>query len=86
MTSAEVTEAYAFERIEPDPADVSVRLLAQLLALFSNVYRDAKKHPEPFKPSDFLPRPVDAPQELTAAPNLRAKIDGVMARLGGKRV
>lgn len=53
MTSAEFTEAMAFEQIEPDPAEVTQNLLAQLLALFANVYRERDE--APYAPADFLP-------------------------------
>lgn len=60
MTSAEFTESLAFEQLEPDPAEVTMRLTAQLVAAFHNVYRDKRARPRPFSASDFLPAPVNA--------------------------
>jgi hypothetical protein len=62
MTSAEFTESLAFEQLEPDPAEVTMRLIAQLVASFHNVYRDIRARPRPFSASDFLPPPINAEQ------------------------
>ena len=64
MTSAEFTESLVFEQLEPDPAEVTMRLTARLLALLSNVYRDTKQHPEPFEAADFLPQPPLSRQDI----------------------
>jgi hypothetical protein len=50
----------AFERLEPDPAEVSMRILASMAALLHNVYRDRKRHPRPFTAAEFLPTPIEA--------------------------
>jgi hypothetical protein len=42
----------AFEEIEPDPAGVSMRLLAQLLTLMANQFHRPAK---PYEVADFLP-------------------------------
>lgn len=57
MSSREFTESLAFERLEPDPAAVTNRLLAQLLTLTANVNRDTKANPRPYSVDDFLPNP-----------------------------
>ena len=57
MTSREFTESLAFERLEPDPATVTNRLLGQLLALMANVHRDPARKPQPYTLEDFLPNP-----------------------------
>lgn len=59
MTSAEFTESLAFEALEPDPAEVTMRLTAQLLALMANVHRDPNQRQDPYESSDFLPQPPD---------------------------
>lgn len=64
MSSAEFTESLAFEQLEPDPAQITVGLLAQLLALLANVNRDPKKRSEPYRAADFLPQPVLGRVEL----------------------
>jgi hypothetical protein len=58
MTSREFTESMAFERLEPDPATVSMRLLGQLVTLMHNVHRDTKHKPAPYSLDDFLPDPT----------------------------
>lgn len=64
MSSAEFTESLAFEQLEPDPAVVTMNLAAQTLALFSNVYRDRKEHPEPYMATDFLPQHAPGKAEV----------------------
>lgn len=56
MTSIEFTESLAFEQLEPDPAEVTMGLMAQLLALTANIHRDPKARREPYVPADFLPQ------------------------------
>lgn len=63
MTSAEFAESLAFERLEPDPAETTMRLTATLLTWFANVHRDAKRKPTPFTLEDFLPDPFAVPRE-----------------------
>lgn len=53
MSSEEFTELMAYEAIEPEPAEVMTGLLAELLALFANVYR-AQGEPA-YASGDFLP-------------------------------
>jgi hypothetical protein len=68
MTSLEFTESLAFERLEPDPAEKAVQLLAYLCALMANVHRDTKAKPSPFTVDDFLPDPYGpSKQERQAA-------------------
>ena len=43
----------AYYNVRPDPAEVTMNLTAQLLALFANVYRE--KDEPPFSSLDFLP-------------------------------
>lgn len=44
----------AYEMLEPDPAEWTMQLMAQLLALTANVHRDEKARP--YRASDFLPQ------------------------------
>jgi hypothetical protein len=53
MTSAEFTEAIAFDELEPDPAEVSMHLMAQLLAFMHN--NPLRQGEAPYVPDDFLP-------------------------------
>lgn len=57
MTSREFTESLVFERLEPDPAAETARLLGILVTLMHNVYRDSKYKPHPFTFDDFVPNP-----------------------------
>lgn len=57
MTSREFTESLAFEQLEPDPAQETVRLLGQLLTLMANVHRDPKINPVGYTFDDFVPNP-----------------------------
>lgn len=57
MTSREFTESLVFERLEPDPATETVRLLGILVTLMHNVYRDEKRKVQPFTFDDFVPNP-----------------------------
>lgn len=57
MTSYEFSESLAFESLEPDPSEVTMRLVAELLMLMANVYRDRKSKPGPYTLDDFLPNP-----------------------------
>lgn len=60
MTSLEFTQSLAFEQLEPDPAVVTMNLMAKLVAAFYNVNRDATAHPQPYEERDFLPPPINA--------------------------
>lgn len=62
MSSAEFTESLAFERLEPDPAEMTMRLVAQLLTWYANVNRDTKRKPKPYEVEDFLPNPYARPR------------------------
>lgn len=66
MTSAEFTESIAFDSLEPDPAAVTMGLIAQLCALMFNVHRDRKTKPRPYTAADFLPAPVVTEAEIEA--------------------
>jgi len=57
MSSWEFAESLAFERLEPDPAEMTMHLVAALLALTANVNRDPKAKPVPYTVDDFLPNP-----------------------------
>lgn len=55
----------AYEMLEPDPAEWTMQLMAQLLALTANLHRDPKARARPYAAADFLPQepsPVDAEQ------------------------
>jgi hypothetical protein len=68
LTSREFTESLAFERLEPDPAEMTMHLLAALLTLLANVHRDPKAKPRPYAVDDFLPDPyAPSRQEREAA-------------------
>lgn len=51
----------AYETLDPDPAEWTMQLTAQLLTLMANVYRDTTAHPRPYQVAEFLPR-----EQLTA--------------------
>lgn len=74
MTSREFTESLAFERLEPDPAEVTMHLLAALVTMTANVNRDTKRMPTPYTVDDFLPDPY-APTKAER----QAKFDRIMA-------
>lgn len=57
MTSREFTESLAFERLEPDPAEMTMHLLAVLVTMTANINRDTKSKPQPYSVDDFLPNP-----------------------------
>jgi len=57
MTSAEFAESLAFEMLEPDPAEMTMHLVAALLTLTANVNRDTRTKPVPYTVDDFLPNP-----------------------------
>lgn len=68
MSSYEFAESLAFERLEPDPAEMTMRLLAGLLTLTANVHRDTKAKPVPYEVTEFLPDPYGpTKQERQAA-------------------
>ena len=55
MTSRELTELLSFHAIEPlgeERADLRSAIVASTLA---NVNRDSKRHPQPYRPKDFMP-------------------------------
>lgn len=45
----------AYERIEPFGTLHDELMAGQICAVTANVHRDPKRHPEPWKPSDFGP-------------------------------
>lgn len=57
MTSREFTESLAFERLEPDPARETVRLLGLLVTMYANTHRDRDSKPVPYSFDDFVPNP-----------------------------
>lgn len=57
MSSYEFAESLAFERLEPDPAEMTMHLTAVLLTWYANVHRDTKSKPAPYTVDDFLPNP-----------------------------
>lgn len=57
MSSHEFAESLAFERLEPDPAEMTMHLLAALVTITANVNRDTKAKPVPYTIDDFLPNP-----------------------------
>ena len=57
MSSWEFAESMAFERLEPDPAETTAHLLALLVTITANAYRDPKRHPRPYSVEDFVPDP-----------------------------
>lgn len=67
-------EFYALEPFGDERADLRAGIVASVIA---NVNRDAKKHPEPFAPGDFMPfyeKPAPSPAEL--AHKIRAALGG----------
>lgn len=65
-----------------EPWDAQIGMLAESNWMFANANRDMKKHPQPFKLSEFLPGKSDngsqgqTPEEMNA----------VLARIPGARV
>jgi hypothetical protein len=57
MSSYEFAESLAFERLEPDPAEMTMHLMAALLTITANVNRDIKSKPVAYTVDDFLPNP-----------------------------
>ena len=54
----------AYYRIQPfGPARDDWRM-GQIAATIANVYRDEKKHPQPFTPEDFIPKSLTPYDEL----------------------
>ena len=51
----------AYERLEPDPNDWTMHLMANLLAMFANANF---KMPQRAKAEDFLPKPFVSDREL----------------------
>lgn len=83
VSSRELTEWMAYDQLEPLPDRRQDLLLASLLALLSNVYRDAKKHREPAEPGDFLPwLRLDEPDPEPV--DMLAKIEALNALFGGE--
>lgn len=79
MTSREFTESMAFERLEPDPAATTMRLMGQLVTLMANVHRDVKHKPAPYTLDDFLPDPT-GPTKAEREASVAAWLAGVRAK------
>lgn len=77
MTWREYREWLEFYEVEPfgdERADLRSGIVAALIA---NVNRDPKKHPQPFKPNEFMPfyqEPPPTPEQL--AHKIRAALGG----------
>lgn len=56
---------------------------ADLMTLLANVYRDAKKRPQPFAPNDFLPAWARVDVAPLSDEELLAKVIGINAQFGG---
>jgi hypothetical protein len=74
MTSVEFSESLAFERLEPDPAEMTMHLLAALVTMTANVHRDPKRKPQPYTVEDFLPNPY-----VPSKAEREAKFERIMA-------
>lgn len=61
ITTAELMEWMAYDRIEPIGAGRLNLALANLAAMTANINRDMDKRPEPFDVSDFVPFYVRPP-------------------------
>lgn len=83
LTSREFTESLAYERLEPDSGEETVRLLGLLVTLMHNVYRDRDRKPEPFDFDDFVPDPYGIPKAQRLAEFRR--IDAQMREMAKKR-
>jgi hypothetical protein len=79
MTSREFTESMAFERLEPDPATVTMRLLGQLVTLMHNVHRDTKHKPVPYTYDDFVHDPT-APSKAEREASVASWLANVEAK------
>ncbi len=55
MDSKELTEWMAYARIEPFGQEMENWRAAEICCVLANLYRDPKKHPEPYKIADFMP-------------------------------
>jgi hypothetical protein len=84
MTSREFTESLAFEKLEPDPATVTMRLLGQLVTLMHNVYRDKRHKPAPYTFDDFVHDPT-APSKAEREASVAAWLANVEAKRKGMR-
>jgi len=55
LSSREVTAWQAYYQVEPFGEYKADLRMAMLLSLLANIYRDDKKHPQPFTVEDFMP-------------------------------
>jgi hypothetical protein len=55
VTSEEITEMMAFERIEPFGSLHDEFMHGQVWAVVANTHRDTAKRPQPYAPSDGMP-------------------------------
>ncbi len=55
VTSAEITEAMAFERLEPFGSLHAEFLAGQVCATLANLQRDPRQRSQPWTASDFMP-------------------------------
>lgn len=67
MTSREFTESFVFERLEPEPVEKMVGLLAILVTMMANDHRDPKHKPNPYTVDDFLPNPYAPSKQVREA-------------------
>ena len=58
VTTEEIAEAMAWERIEPFGSLHFEMVIGQVCATFANLHRDPAKRPEPYLPRDFM-APLD---------------------------
>jgi hypothetical protein len=55
VTSEDVTEMMAFERLEPFGSLQQMLNFGQVCQVIANVNRDEKRRPQPYRASDFFP-------------------------------
>jgi hypothetical protein len=83
MTSAQITEALAYERLEPWGEDRADRRMAEGWALIANIHRNEKVRSEPFRPADFMP--FIAPPAPPTPKRLWARLNAVFDRMKNGR-
>ncbi len=84
ISSREFAEWVAYDRISPfgpERDDLRMGILASLIA---NVNRDAKKHPKPYKPADFIPEFAKGEKPPQTTEDHLKIIEMMNAAFGGK--
>lgn len=80
VTSTDITEMMAFERLEPFGGLAHDFRAGQIAAVIANTHRDPDRHPDAFTADDFMPSLRDA-RERAAPPVLLTDVDAQSALL-----